>query len=240
MGLAEVLPGISGATVALAFGIYRNLLDILSNLKLNKDLFSKNYWMNSLQLPLLIVLLISMAIAILLFANLLTYLIQNHEASFRSGIAVLMIFIALKVADFMKNFLKNPLNKFITLIVGINIGLMIIIIDLTYKPAVDEAYSFWFLVVSGFIAFSFFIIPGISGSAILVVLGIYPLIIDSISGMDLHILSIFAIGCICSLLLMPKIISKIYYQYQDSVNYFFSGLIFISGFGLLFGWLSFQ
>ena len=66
MGLAELIPGISGATIALLFGIYKNLISILSNIKLSKKIFSKEYFVNDLQISLMVFLIFSMIAAILL------------------------------------------------------------------------------------------------------------------------------------------------------------------------------
>jgi len=66
MGIAELIPGISGATIALLFGIYKNLISILSNIKLSKKIFSKEYFVNDLQISLMVFLIFSMIAAILL------------------------------------------------------------------------------------------------------------------------------------------------------------------------------
>ena len=76
MGIAELIPGISGATIALLFGIYKNLISILSNIKLSKKIFSKEYFVNDLQISLMVFLIFSMIAAILLFSNLISYLID--------------------------------------------------------------------------------------------------------------------------------------------------------------------
>ena len=79
MGIAELIPGISGATIALLFGLYKNLITILSNIKLSKKIFSKEYFVNDLQISLMVYLIFSMIVAILLFSNLIHYLIESHS-----------------------------------------------------------------------------------------------------------------------------------------------------------------
>ena len=64
MGLAELIPGISGATIALLFGIYKNLIYILSNIKLSKKIFSKEYFVNDLQISLMVFLCRGSSIAV--------------------------------------------------------------------------------------------------------------------------------------------------------------------------------
>ena len=85
------------------------------------------------------------------------------------------------------------------------------------------------LVIIGFIAFSFFLMPGISGSAILLSIGVYELVIGSVANIDLKILLPFGIGCIASLLIMPKFINYLLAEYKFQVMTFFASLILVSG-----------
>jgi putative membrane protein len=79
------------------------------------------------------------------------------------------------------------------------------------------------------LAFSFFLIPGISGSAMLVVLGIYGPIIQAVASFNFSMLIPFGLGCLITLLILPKLLLSIYSKYELSLNYVFSGLIFSSG-----------
>jgi putative membrane protein len=97
----------------------------------------------------------------------------------------------------------------------------------------SENISIFYLILSGVLAFSFFLIPGISGSSMLVVLGIYSPIIGAIANFNFDILIPFALGCLISLLLLPRLILSIYSSYEQSLLYLFSGLIASSGLLLL-------
>ena len=90
-----------------------------------------------------------------------------------------------------------------------------------------------YLFFSGILAFAFFLIPGISGSAMLIVLGVYGIVIQGISNVDLEILVPFGAGCFTSLALLPRIILVIYQAYEDQLLLIFSGLIFCSGYFLI-------
>ena len=79
MGIAELIPGISGSTVALLFGIYKNLIQILSELKVNKDTFTLDYLQNKIQISLVIFLIIPMIASLILFAELINFLIDNYN-----------------------------------------------------------------------------------------------------------------------------------------------------------------
>ena len=105
MGIAELIPGISGATIALLFGIYKNLISILSNIKLSKKIFSKEYFVNDLQISLMVYLIFSMIVAILLFSNLIHYLIESHSSEFFKILSVIMVLVSLRI------FLFHPVSE---------------------------------------------------------------------------------------------------------------------------------
>ena len=227
MGVAELIPGISGSTVAVIFKIYPNLMSILSQLRLKN--FSLNFSLTSkiFQFGVSLPLIFSMIAAILLCSNLITFLINNYEQLFLSLLGWLMIFLSIYVVDFFRASLKR-LNLLIFLILGILIGYILQELNIG-SGAVSPLY----LLISGLIAFTFFLIPGISGSAILVVLGVYSPIIQAIANFNLLFLFPFALGCLISLLILPKIVVSLYAKYEQSLMYIFSGLIFSSGYFLL-------
>ena len=210
MGVAELIPGISGSTVAVIFKIYPNLMSILSQLRLKN--FSLNFSLTSkiFQFGVSLPLIFSMIAAILLCSNLITFLINNYEQLFLSLLGWLMMFLSVYVADFFRSSLKR-LNLLIFLILGILIGYILQELNIG----------------SGAVT------PCISGSAILVVLGVYSPIIQAIANFNLLFLSPFALGCFISLLILPKIVVSLYAKYEQSLMYIFSGLIFSSGYFLL-------
>ena len=85
------------------------------------------------------------------------------------------------------------------------------------------------LILFGFLACSFLLFPGISGSAFLLAVGIYPLMIGSISDLNFEILLPFFIGMIISFILMPRLIKKAYIRFGNMMLVFFGGLIFAAG-----------
>ena len=227
MGVAELIPGISGSTVAVIFRIYPNLMSILSQLRPKN--FSLNLSLTSeiFQFRVSLPLIFSMFAAILLCSNLITFMLNNHEQLFLSLLGLLMMFLSIYVADFFRALLKR-INLVIFLILGILIGYI-----LQEANIGSEEVTPLYLFMSGLIAFSFFLIPGISGSAILVVLGVYSPVIQAIANFNLLFLFPFALGCLISLLTLPKIVVLLYAKYEQSLIYIFSGLIFSSGYFLL-------
>ncbi|MBA33600.1 MAG: hypothetical protein CMI84_01960 [Candidatus Pelagibacter sp.] len=227
MGVAELIPGISGSTVAVIFKIYPNLMSILSQLRLKN--FSLNFALTSqiFQFRVSLPLILSMFAAILLCSNLITFLINNYEKLFLSLLGWLMMLLSIYVADFFRDSFKK-FNLLIFLILGLLIGYILQELNIG-SGVVTPLYLF----ISGLIAFTFFLIPGISGSAILVVLGIYSPVIQAIADFNFLFLFPFALGCLISLLILPKIVVSLYAEYEQNLIYIFSGLIFSSGYFLL-------
>ena len=227
MGLAELIPGVSGSTIAVVFKIYKNLMSIFSELKwsnvsLNIAQLSQNF-----QLKLFFPLIGSMLLSIILFSKAIDYLIQNYEEVFFDVLGWLMIILSIQVANFFISVFKKPL-LLVFAFLGIGIGFFL------NGLAIDfETPGTLYLFACGLLAFSFFLIPGISGSAILVILGVYGLVIQSISQLNLGILLPFGLGCLVSLLLLPKFILAAYLKYEDKLLFLFAGLIFISGYSLI-------
>ena len=85
----------------------------------------------------------------------------------------------------------------------------------------------------GFIAISFFLLPGISGSAILLSFGVYEIIIGSIGSINWVILLPFSLGCLISVLTMPKILNQLIKSFKLEIMTFFTALILISGITIL-------
>ena len=227
MGVAELIPGISGATVAVIFKIYPNLMTILSKLRIKHLSFSLSSLSKIFQFDLLLPLIFSMIAAIILCSKAINFLLNNYEENFLTFLGCLMIILSLQIINFFKGILHQK-KLFIFIFLGSSIGFILGQLDVE-----SENISIFYLVLSGVLAFSFFLIPGISGSSMLVVLGIYSPIIGAIANFSFDILIPFALGCLISLLLLPRLILSIYSSYEQSLLYIFSGLIASSGLLLL-------
>jgi putative membrane protein len=227
MGIAELIPGISGATVAVIFKIYPNLMTILSNLRLKN--FTSNYKSLSriFQLDVSLPLIFSMMTAVILFSNGINYLLINYEKTFLSSLGVLMIVLSIYIINFCKQIFEDK-KLVLFLFFGLGMGLTLQEINMG-----SGNISLIYLFFSGILAFAFFLIPGISGSAMLVVLGVYGPIIQAVAILDLNLLAPFAFGCLISLLLLPKAVLSIYSSYEMNLMHVFSGLILSSGIFLL-------
>jgi len=212
IGLSELLPGISGATVALMFGVYEKLLDFLRKFK---------------NLNLIFPLLLGMILSVFIFSSLINFLYESYTNIFNTFIALLMIGygIFLVISTYLNEKIDKGKNFYINLFLAIIIGLHIT----SFHFHGNQAPNLFLLGLFGFVACSFLLFPGISGSAFLLSVGAYPLIIGSISDLNFNVLLPFGIGMLAALVLMPRLINKAYKKYGKSILVFFGGLIFSAG-----------
>ena len=224
VGLAELLPGISGSTVAIAFKVYEKFILFLSNLKISNFSFNFKKLNQVFFLDVIIPFFIAMAISVIFASKFILFLYSEYTNGFLIFLSFLMCSISFLIAFRLKNEFKLNMNWIIYFLAGAIFAAMLNTISL-----VSNNPSFIVFVLIGFIAFSFFLLPGISGSAILLSIGVYEIIIGSIANMQLEILMPFAIGCLISLFLMPKIINNLLSKYKLNIMIFFAALIFVSG-----------
>ena len=217
IGLSELLPGISGATLALMFGVYEKLIDFLR--KFNN-------------VNLILPLLIGMILSVFSFSSLIDFLYKNYTHIFNIFIALLMIGygIYLAVNTYLKEFLKSKLDirpEILPVVLGI--GLYIGLYLSSFQTDGYQEPNIAILILFGFCACSFLLFPGISGSAFLLSVGAYPLIIGSISNFNFEVLLPFGIGMLGALILMPRLINKAYKKFGKLILVFFGGLILAAG-----------
>ena len=218
IGISELLPGISGATIALMFGVYEKILSFLTKLS---------------YLGLMIPLFIGMLISVFSFSSLIDFLYQNFTNAFDIFISILMIVygIYLVVSTYITKEIDRGRLFYMNILISIFLGLFLsgFYISGAYPPYGPLVPNSGTLVLFGFFACSFLLFPGISGSAFLLAVGIYPVIIGSISDLDFEVLLPFFLGMLISIVLMPRLINKAYKKYGNMILVFFGGLIFATG-----------
>ena len=224
VGLAELLPGISGSTVAIAFKVYEKFILFLSNLKISNFSFNFKKLNQVFFLDLIVPFFIAMAISVIFASKFILFLYSEYTNGFLIFLSILMCSISFLIAFRLKNEFKLNMNWIIYFLAGAIFAALLNTISL-----ISNNPSFIGFVLVGFVAFSFFLLPGISGSAILLSIGVYEIIIGSIANIQLEIFMPFAIGCLISLLLMPKIINYLLSKYKLNIMIFFAALIFVSG-----------
>lgn len=190
MGAADVIPGVSGGTIALITGIYEELINSIRsiNLKALKLLFSGKpaaFW-TAINGNFLLSVLLGIGISIFSLAKGLTYLLHHYPILVWSFFFGLIVASAIYVARTIKNWNAGAVAAGIA---GIMIAYFITVISPT------EANSSWYYIFfSGVIAICAMILPGISGSFILVLLGMYAFILGAVGDLNIPVLLLFGAG----------------------------------------------
>ena len=220
MGIAEITPGISGATIAGIFNVYKGFISFLKALN---PINLKNGILNFLKkidTNFIVPLILGMAISVYLSAFAIDYLISNYLFLFKIFLSLVMVFAVVKNCFFDQSYEKSK-RYLLSFSIGILIALIIAlsIFQLDFNNAV-------LLLIAGLLAFTAFLLPGISGSLVLVILGVYDSVILSIKELDLYALLPFIIGMFLSFLIIPTQILRYIKEDEFKVKVFFSGLIF--------------
>ena len=221
MGAADIVPGVSGGTIALISGIYEELIFTLQNINLSllKTLFKdgfKVFW-KSLNGNFLSVLLLGIASSVILLAQVIVFLLENHEFKiwgFFFGLIISSAFLIIKDV--------NPLNtmQIIWILSGIVIAALISLSNTTQIPDTDI-----YIFLTGSIAITAMILPGISGSFILLLLSKYEYIITAIKEFNIRTLFVFALGCIFGLIIFSRILHFLFQNYKMNLLSLLSGFL---------------
>jgi len=221
MGAADIVPGVSGGTIALISGIYEELIFTLKNINLSllKTLFKdgfKVFWKN-LNGNFLSILLLGIASSVILLAQVIVFLLDNHEFKiwgFFFGLIISSAFLIIKDV--------NPLNiiQIIWILSGIVIAALISLSNTTQIPDTDI-----FIFLTGSIAITAMILPGISGSFILLLLSKYEFIINAIKDFELRIIIVFAAGCIFGLIIFSRFLHYLFQNYKNKLLSLLSGFL---------------
>ena len=222
MGIADAMPGISGGTIALLLGIYEELIESISQLKIS--LFSKlinkgfkSFW-EKLNGNFLLVLVSGIGISLISFVKISASFLESFPLfiwSFFLGLIFATVYVIYKLINQWHNL------NFFFLIISI-----IFSIFLSSFSAYDtDEISLLYILFSGIIASSAMILPGISGSLILVILGVYAYLIKALDNLELIVIFTFISGAIIGLLGFSKILKYLFNNHRDATYTIMLGLV---------------
>lgn len=221
MGAADVVPGVSGGSIALIAGIYEKLLDSINAIDLEAFHLLRKGEIKTLWLKVngsfLLALLLGIFTSILTLANLITYLIKTNPIPVWSFFCGLIIISALIILRDVKKW--NILAIF-ALPVGIAIAYWI-----TGMAPGSSDNNLLFIFGAGMIAICAMILPGISGSFLLLVMGKYEYILNALVEKDLLTLGVFALGCAVGILAASRAISWLLKHYPAITISILSGFM---------------
>ncbi|WP_298556212.1 DUF368 domain-containing protein [uncultured Algibacter sp.] len=222
MGAADAVPGVSGGTIAFISGIYEELISTISNVNgaLFKTLFNKGlkaFWQQA-NGNFLLALLSGVIISFVSFMKLAKYLLEHHPVliwSFFFGLIIASIYFV------GKQITKWNLVSILALIIGAAIAFYI-----SKLPSLGTNDNPWFLFLAGAIAICAMILPGISGSFILIILGAYKTLSDAIHDIDIKKIIIFGFGAVVGLLSFSHVLKWLFKHYHNITLALLTGFIF--------------
>jgi putative membrane protein len=211
MGGADVVPGVSGGTVAFITGIYQELLDSIKSvnvdaLNLLKSGRFKDFWQH-INGTFLMVLLAGILTSVFTLARLITFLLANYPIQLWSFFFGLIIISAILV---FKEIRKWDIWVVLFGLIGAGISYYI-----TIAAPAETPTDLWFIFIAGAVAICAMILPGISGAFILLLFGKYEFIFNALKDIDVKVVVVFALGCATGILTFARVISWLLNRYYN-------------------------
>lgn len=211
MGAANVIPGVSGGTIALLTGIFNELIEALNSLmsvSTWKLLFKgdlKGFW-KTIHGTFLLWLVIGVILSVFSLAKLMEYVLAHHPVQTWAFFFGLIIVSAIFMLSDIKGWRGSD---FFWLVLGVALGAFICLLSPT-----ETTSDLWFIALCGAIAVCTMILPGISGSFILVLFGKYEYIMKAVSELNLPVLAVFALGCVIGIVAFSKFLHWLIGKYE--------------------------
>lgn len=211
MGAADIVPGVSGGTIAFISGIYEELITSINNVngEAVRKLFKEgitSFWRH-INGTFLLALIVGIGVSIISLAGVVSHLLEHHPVliwSFFFGLIIASIWLVSKTID------KWNAGTIVALVIGIAIAFYISTLN-----TVAHIEGNWFIFVSGMIAICAMILPGISGSFILVMLGSYHQVLQAVKDKNLMLIGLFAAGCVIGLLAFSRLLKFLFAKFHS-------------------------
>ncbi|MGB0894679.1 MAG: DUF368 domain-containing protein [Parashewanella sp.] len=221
MGAADVVPGVSGGTIAFITGILDTLLESINRIK--PSLFSMikqqgiKRTFDHINGSFLISLLAGILTSLLSLAKLISWLLVSYPIPTWSFFFGLILISALHMVKQVNGFTTY---RAINFLIGI-----VLAYGITQLSAINLEINSFTIFIGGSIAICAMILPGISGSFLLLLMGLYATILGAAKGFDLEVLGIFALGAVSGLLCFSRLLSAVLKRWHDATLCFLTGLM---------------
>lgn len=211
MGAADVVPGVSGGTIAFISGIYEELIDSINNinlaaLKVWKAEGFKSFW-NHINGTFFVFLFAGIGISIVSLAKIVSHLLEAHPVliwSFFFGLIIASVWL-----------ISKSIEKWSLGVIGMmGIGAVVAYYISTINSVASVDAS-WYIVLSGAIAICAMILPGVSGAFILLLLGSYDKVLGAISEKNLVVIGLFGLGCAIGLLSFARVLKYLFSKFKN-------------------------
>ena len=211
MGAADVVPGVSGGTIAFISGVYEELIATLNSINLNSlktlKLQGVSATWKKINGNFLLALFVGILLSILTLSKLVAWLLLEEPVllwAFFFGLVLASIIFVLKKI--------NQWNSAVFL--GLILG-GVFAYQLTQLNALGNSNSNWYLFFSGAIAICAMILPGISGAFILVILGSYANVLQALNDKDIAKITIFMTGALIGILSFSRLLKWLFKRFKN-------------------------
>jgi putative membrane protein len=221
MGTADLVPGVSGGTVALVLGIYERLIASIRagsrglGSLVRLDLAGLRRWFAQVEWLLVLPLGAGILLAVLLLARLIQTLL-HEEAELMAAVFLGLVAGSVLIA---RRLLRSPGPRHLLVMAGVGIATFVLLglQGNTGEDAAQQASdpALWAFFVAGAIAICAMILPGVSGSFLLVVMGMYGPVLAAVTGMDVIVLLTFMAGCVVGLALFSQLLHRALQRHHD-------------------------
>jgi putative membrane protein len=221
MGIADAVPGVSGGTIAVISGIYENLVNALRSchpmsLQVLWQQGPAEFW-RTIHGSFLLTLGLGILSSLVIMANAVLWLLDSHR------LLVMAFFIGLILASCV--LLSKQISRWTIRSAGLfGLGFVLTAATAWFNPAAGTDHLLY-VFVSGAIAICAMILPGISGAFILILLGMYEYVLESLRQMDLLVIAVFATGCAIGLLSFSHLLSWTFYYYREQTYTTLTGML---------------
>lgn len=221
MGAADVVPGVSGGTIAFISGIYEELIDSIKSIDLSLLPDLKKFDLVSIWKKIngnfLTAVFAGIAVSIVSLSKLITFLLDTYPVLVWAFFFGLVVASSIMIAKKIKEW---NISSIISLLVGIAIAFYI-----TVASPAETPTDLWFIFLSGVIAICAMILPGISGSFILLLLGKYSYIFGAISEMNFKVIGTFIAGCAVGITSFSHLVSWMFKKFHNQTIAILTGFM---------------
>lgn len=212
MGAADVVPGVSGGTIAFITGIYEELINSIRSvdwqaIKLLAGFQFAAFW-KKINGNFLLSVVLGIGISIFSLAKLMTWLLEHHPIYIWSFFFGLIIASSVLVAKEIK---KWNAGTAIALIAGSCAAYTITVMSPAETPD-----TWWFIILSGSVAICAMILPGISGAFILLLMGKYSYILGAVSSLNIGVILLFVVGAVAGIVSFSHLLSWLLKNYHTA------------------------
>ncbi len=232
IGAANVIPGVSGGTIALITGVFEKLIDSLKsfNIQALRFLISGKFkeFATYVNLDFLVAVFVGVFVSILSFARILEFLFGNYPVyvwAYFFGLIIASVYFVGKTIE------KISLPVVLSFIIGTAVALAI-----SFLSPASRNEGTLYLFICGIVAVCSMILPGLSGSFVLILMGNYELVfIEAVNEMNLAVLLPVGAGAVFGLIAFSHVLSWIFKKYKESTLAVLTGFI-LGSLGMLWPW----